>query len=398
MNIVLAGHFTFPFGSAPSARVRNFALGFRELGLSVHVLAMAPMSFSVHNPRRTLLTYEDVTYERMPAYDLAEIPNKVFGQLRWLIGLYGSAWPTYRRLKKLIGIQQCNVFISYGRNAALQWPLVKLCQRNDIPTILDVTELAEYFSGFGGKLNPVYWDWQLGANYMPRDFNVVSAITQTLADKYTAMGCQRVLVIPSIESWDNLLPVEPLPPRAQFQLVYVGALIDRDAPDVLLEAIRLLHQRDVPVRLDVIGRYARNSEGQRRMALIQSDPVLQTCVNLVGEVSDTELVERLRQADGLVLLRRDAPTEVAAFPTRLVEYLKQGRPVFVSDVGDIRIYLRHEEDAMLLSPHDPVQVADTIAAIISRPDRGFALGVQGQARGAACFERQYHAQRLLDLI
>lgn len=404
VKVVIAGYFGYPYGGAPATRIRNFAMGLRSSGAEVRVLPMAPMELKEAASLRKPIEYEGVSYENIALFNLTENKpstnqvHELTRKIRWFWALYGTVPYSYQKLKHYIAIQKCDLLIVYSRSYLLVRQLIKLCKKNKIPTILDVTELAESFDGLGGKLNPMYWDWQLGANYMPRDFDVVSAITQALADKYEAMGCQRVLVIPSIESWDNLLPVEPLPPRAQFQLVYVGALIDRDAPDVLLEAICLLHQRDVPVQLDVIGRYARNSEGQRRMALIQSDPVLQTCVNLVGEVSDTELVERLRQADGLVLLRRDAPTEVAAFPTRLVEYLKQGRPVFVSDVGDIRIYLRHEEDAMLLSPHDPVQVADTIAAIISRPDRGFALGVQGQARGAACFDRQYHAQRLLDLI
>lgn len=397
MNIILAGPYSFPEGGSPTVRVRNFAFGLFECKANVRILAMSPIVLNSAYPLRTALDYSGITYERLAFWDL-KLHGGVWGRLRWFVSYYLSVWPTYQRLKELITAGQCHLFVSYGRNAAIQWPLVKLCRRHGIPTVLDVTELAEYFSGWGGKLNPVYWDWQLGANHMPRDFDVISAITQALADKYTALGCQRVLVIPTIESWDNLSPVEPLPPRAHFHLVYVGALIDRDAPDVLLEAIRLLHGRGIPVRLDVIGRYARYSEGQRRMALMQRDPVLQACINLVGEVSDAELVERLRQADGLVLLRRDAPTEVAAFPTRLVEYLKQGRPVFVSDVGDIRTYLRHGEDALLLSPHDPVQVADTIASIASRPDRGFALGVQGRAQGAACFDRRYHAQRLLDLI
>lgn len=377
--------------------MRNYALGFRDCGAQVQVLAMAPMQAARDNPRGVPLAYEGITYTRTSALDLRPLARGV-GRLRWLIGLYGSIWPTRQRLKQLIQNRQCDLFVSYGRNAALLWPLLKLCRAHGVPTVLDVTELAEYFNGLGGKFSPIYWDWQLGANHMPRDFNLITTITYALADKYRALGCRQVMVVPSIEAWDNLPPVETLSGHDEFRLVYVGALIDRDAPDVLLDALRLLRARSVAVTLDVLGRYQRSREGSMRAARLQADPMLRSSVNLIGEVNDEELTQRLRSADGLVLLRRDAPTEVAAFPTRLVEYLKQGRPVFVSDVGDVRRYLRPEIDAVLLAPGDPTQTADAIQRVAQSADRGYALGVQGRVRGAECFDRVVHAARVLDAV
>ncbi len=397
MNIVIVGYLTFPTGSASGARMRNFALGFRECGAQVYVLAMAPMLQDPDNPRHTPLNYEGITYERTAWFDLSASRGAV-SRLRWFLGLYGSVWTTQRRLRNIIQNGQCDFLLSYGRNAVLQWPLVQLCRKHGIPTVLDVTELAEHFRGWGGRLSPLYWDLQLGTRSMPRAFDIVSTITYSLKARYETLGCKQVFVIPSIEGWDNLPPVDPLPSHDHFRLVYVGTLTDRDAPEILLDAMRILQARSAPVCLDVIGRYQHFVEGRNRAARIQADPELRSGVNLVGEVSDEELAKRLRQADGLVLLRRDAPTEIAAFPTRLAEYLRQGRPVFVSDVGDIRVYLQHGQDALLLSPNDPEQVADVIQAVAASPDRGYRLGVQGRIRGAECFNRKFHAQRLLDLV
>ena len=85
-----------------------------------------------------------------------------------------------------------------------------------------------------------------------------------------------------------------------------------------------------------------------------------------------------------------------SFPTRLVEHLGLGRPVFVSDVGDVSLYLRDGQDAVLLDPHDPKRVAAAIAAIASRSDRGAAIGRNGREAGARAFDRRTHAQHLLD--
>ena len=47
MNIVIAGHFRFPTGSAAASRVRHLARGLHELGHRVHVLTMTPVRSEV---------------------------------------------------------------------------------------------------------------------------------------------------------------------------------------------------------------------------------------------------------------------------------------------------------------------------------------------------------------
>lgn len=393
MKVVIAGHFTFPTGGAPSARIRNFAMGFRDCGLDVHILAMAPML----SQQQGVQNYENIRYESTAIFDLSAT-NKWLNKMRWFSGLYGSVFPTVRRLQKLIDEGECDLFLSYGRNALLQLPLARLCKQHHIPTILDITEPSDYFQGLGGRLNPVYWDWQWGSKRMPQTFDTLTVITHYLKDYYSARGCRNVMVIPSIEGWHNLPDVHPLLSNDIFHLVYVGGLIDRDDPDILLDAMRHLAEMGCNVQLDIIGRYERYEEGRRRVKSIQSDPRLQKCINLIGEVSDEELALRLQEANGLILLRRNAVTEVASFPTRLIEYLKQGRPVFVSDVGDVSHYLRHQQDVILLSPSDSKQIAHAVAEVASLPDRGFTIGLQGRIQGEKCFNRKVYVEKLLNNI
>jgi len=401
VNAIIAGHFHFPSGGAPAARIRNLALGLQECGVDVHVIAMAPPTGPFQGSRMAgspPITYENVA---LFANKQSNQPNPIDTagrRLRWMVGLYGAVFPAMRRLQQRIHSHECDLFVGYGRNTVLLAPMVHLCRRHNVPTVLDVTEIPEQFSGWGGRLNPGYWDTQLGTNWLPQRFDTLSVITYGLQERYTRLGCQRTLVIPSIEGWADLPAIQPLPANTQFRLIYVGALIERDAPELLFAALRLLRERGVQVSVDMVGRYATNAQGRHRADQVRSDPVLHSCVNLLGAVSDEELMAYLRNADGLVLMRRDAPTEVNAFPTRLVEYLKQGRPVFVSDVGDIGRYLRHRIDAILLSPSDACHVADAIQEVVESSDRGFALGIQGRERGEAVFERRVHVRRLLDFV
>jgi glycosyltransferase involved in cell wall biosynthesis len=73
-----------------------------------------------------------------------------------------------------------------------------------------------------------------------------------------------------------------------------------------------------------------------------------------------------------------------------------GRPVFVSDVGDVSRYLRDGVEVVLLHPRDPHYVASAIATVAARADRGAEIGLRGRAAGARAFDRTGHAARLLE--
>jgi glycosyltransferase involved in cell wall biosynthesis len=148
--------------------------------------------------------------------------------------------------------------------------------------------------------------------------------------------------------------------------------------------------------VDVVGHYEGTERGRRFARLCAEDAALGRVVRLAGSLGDAALARQMETSDGLLLTRRLAPTEINSFPTRLVEYLRCARPVFVSNVGDVSLYLRDGRDAFLLDPTDPERVADTIAAVVARPDRGASVGLRGRDAGARAFDRTRHAARLLE--
>jgi glycosyltransferase involved in cell wall biosynthesis len=176
----------------------------------------------------------------------------------------------------------------------------------------------------------------------------------------------------------------------------VGKFAPRDAPQLLIEAIAILAHRRLPMVLDVVGYYEGTEAGRRFARLCSEDADLRRVVRFRGTLSDAALAEQLRSSDGLVLTRRNARPEKLSFPTRLVEYLRYGRPVLVSDVGDVSRYLRDGREAVLLDPENPFKIAEAIAGLILRNDRGAEIGRRGREAGARAFDRKKHAARLLE--
>ncbi|HEX6738608.1 MAG TPA: glycosyltransferase, partial [Vicinamibacteria bacterium] len=358
MNVVIAGTFWFPFGTASAARIRNLALGLRECGAGVHVISLAP--FPGANGRGG--EYRGITYEcaapTVAAVDgwrdadrtVPRLRDGLGDRLRWFAGLYGAVPVAWQRLRRRIRRQGCDLLLAYERSALRATPLVRLCRARGVTSVLDVVEVSEHLAG--SRLSPIYWDSVLGTRATPRLFDGLTVISAGLESLYRDAGYARTMVLPALEEWPAAEPPPPTRRRA-FHLAYVGALQPRDAPELLLDAMRALGRTarsGPPVVLDVIGHYEGTARGAELARACAEDPHLRDSVRFLGSLSDRALAERLAGSDGLVLPRRAARTEELAFPTRLVEYLRYGRPVFVSDVGDVSRYLRDGEDAALLHP------------------------------------------------
>lgn len=404
MNVVIVGNFWFPHGTASAARIRNLALGLRECGAQVHVMTLVPQPRSpgaTEGPRE----HEGVSYECAAPFRAAvdgwrdadrSIPRLrggIASKVRWFAGLYGAVPVALGRLARRIDDGGCDLLLAYDRSAVRMSPLARLCRARRVVSLLDVTEVSEHLTG--SRWSAVYWDSRLGTRTTPRLYDGVTVITSGLERLFRAQGCERTLILPAMEAWPPSKPPGPTGNDA-FHLAYVGALQDRDAPELLLEAVWRVARGGLPVTLDVMGHYEGTERGERLRAQCVADATLGRVVRFVGSVSDREMKARLAAADALVLPRRNSRPEQLSFPTRLVEYLRYGRPVLVSDVGDVSLYLEDGTDAVLLPAADPEGAAHAIARLARLPDRGAAIGRRGRETGARAFDRRTHASRLLE--
>ncbi|MET0554020.1 MAG: glycosyltransferase [Vicinamibacteria bacterium] len=401
MNVVIVGAFWYPTGTASAARVRNLAQGLLECGAAVHVIATVPQP---RGGARAGREQDGVTFEYAAPLQAASdgwrdaertVPRLRQGPLataRWFAGLYGATPRACRSLRERIDAGACDLLLVYERSYLRMAPLARLARSRGVPVVLDVVEASEHLRR--RRASPLYWDFVAGARATPRLFDGVSAITTGLAALYRSRGCAQTLVVPSIEQWTAAMP-PPAVGAGRFRLTYVGALQERDAPDLLLAAMKALHRRGADVSLDVVGHYDGTARGAAARARCAADHDL-GAVRFLGSLSEAALVAHLAASDGIVLTRRAARPEELAVPTRLVEHLRHGRPVFVSDVGDVARYLVHGRDAVLLDPRDAERAAEAVAEVAGRADRGAPIGLAGRVAGARAFDRRVHAARLLE--
>jgi glycosyltransferase involved in cell wall biosynthesis len=145
--------------------------------------------------------------------------------------------------------------------------------------------------------------------------------------------------------------------RTPLRLIYVGMLVESKGVLDLLDAVRLLKQRDIDVRLDLVGREKR--VGMAQIAI--RDRALSDRVRLVGLLPNDAIIAAMRQADVVVVPSRLEYSE--GMPLTIYEALCSRSPLIASNHPMFARCLQHEKNALLFGAGSAVDMAEQIARL-----------------------------------
>lgn len=122
------------------------------------------------------------------------------------------------------------------------------------------------------------------------------------------------------------------------KLIYVGTVSESRGRDVMLDAMKLIADKQLKLHLTIVGASPQQLQYcQQRIDALS----LQTYVKVIGKVSGTEIPHYLAQADAAICLWQASPWNQFNPPTKLFEYLVAGLPVLASN---IRTHTRYVQD------------------------------------------------------
>jgi glycosyltransferase involved in cell wall biosynthesis len=101
-------------------------------------------------------------------------------------------------------------------------------------------------------------------------------------------------------------------------------------------------------------------------------------VILTGLIPFNEMPAYLKNADALLLSRPDNIQARFGMPTKLGEYLISGKPVILTSVGDITIYLKDGESAFITTPGDYNAFAEKIDYVLGNYENAIEVGLNGK--------------------
>ena len=175
--------------------------------------------------------------------------------------------------------------------------------------------------------------------------------------------------------------------RAEFTatpaaIVSVGRLIEKKGFSDLVEACRVLRERGLEFRCEIIG------EGPLESALRDQITAagLTTVVVLTGPLPQGEVSERLAAGTIFVLpCVAEAGGGMDNLPTVVMEAMAAGLPVVSTALGGVPEMVGHGITGLIVPERQPVALADALARILADQQFTRSLGEAGRQRAAELF-------------
>lgn len=193
-------------------------------------------------------------------------------------------------------------------------------------------------------------------------------------------------VIPNPVSGLGDVSRQPAPPPT---VVYAGGLIE---PKGICELVRVWARvrRQVPdARLHLYGR-----DSRMRTGALVSDWIRDFLrspadlgVEILGHVPRQELARAYSQASAAVL-----PSHYEAFGMAAAEAMWCGCPLVFTQYGSGPELIRHEQEGLLVNPHEPDLIADALLRLLSDPEFAERLGQAAMRKARTAFS----PERILD--
>ena len=160
-------------------------------------------------------------------------------------------------------------------------------------------------------------------------------------------------------------------------IAYCGtASNNKDGVNELIKSFAFVSKHYPNYRLYIIGKTPNKGEDESNLRLVETLGIKEKVI-FTGIVSSEDMPQLLKNAEMLTLDRPDNLQAKYGFPTKLGEYLLTENPVVVTRVGDIPIFLKDKESALIAEPGNPADFANKIMWVIEHPDQAKTIGKQG---------------------
>jgi glycosyltransferase involved in cell wall biosynthesis len=215
--------------------------------------------------------------------------------------------------------------------------------------------------------------------------DIIIATSKRIKQELLAIAPQtdhnRILVKPNgidTECFRRLERAEPAD-GAPFRLVSVCRIEPKKGLLDLVEAVKLLRQRGLPVEAHLVGTVDEWSQASRDYKRKLDQRISE--LGLWGTVH----LEGRQNLDGVLRFLRIAHLFVAPFvetesgdkdgiPTAVLEGMSTGLPAVATDVGSMTEVIDDGQDGVLVSQRDPAGLGNAIEALLSDPGRRQRLG------------------------
>ena len=393
MRILIIGDaFSYPNGYGATTRVHAIARGLKNAGADVKVLITSACE-PEHSPMNKNVqgVYQGIPFEYTTGRT-TRAPS--FWLRRWiqLRSIYRILWISKNQKRK--GIDAVLFFTV----SSLVLPLIigPLCKSWGAVLLYDGCEYP--FIYHGNTIRDRLFAY-LYIHSVYKIYNGIFVISSFLEEEFKQWisPAARIIRIPILVDPDEYLGPDQGSSTVTPKIVYAGNLSHREEIDTLIRAYAVIAGQFRNIKLQIIG----DSSESGIITYFKNEALnlnLENRIEFTGMLRRSETIRQISGATILVLFRSRGIFSRAGFPTKLGEYLMTGRPVIVTDNGDIVRYLKTNYNAFLIPPDDNGKLINCLKYVLDHPDEAIKVGNQGKKTAMKYFDYRSHGYRLFKFI
>lgn len=223
-------------------------------------------------------------------------------------------------------------------------------------------------------------------------------ISQGLKQYYIDNGCrpERVHLVNMVVDSNRFTRLKKQP--SESYIAYCGnASNTKDGVDQLIKAFAIVVKHHPEYKLYIIGSTPSKRQRFDNFELAKA-LLIEKNVVFTGVVPTEQMPQLLKNAAILAMARPNNLQAQYGFPTKLGEYLLTGNPVVLTSVGDIPLFLKDGESALVAKPDDIEGFANKLCWAIEHPNEARIIGEQGRLVAEKCFNNLTETIKITRII
>lgn len=393
MNLIFVSGGQYPFSGAAGNRYMAYAKGLKSLGHDVTFLLFLRQPLATGEFSAEGLSFI-CTFPEFPDYEHAGLIKKAV--------LYFKSINRSRRLIKSIHQKnKIDAIILLPILVRDLLPFIRFAKHLNIKILHERTEYPYQVKGGNSIRHKPRLFFYL--HLILPQFDGIYVINRALQAYFNKVLNFRVPVeiINMMVDLDRFRSVLPDMRQSFEYIAYCGTLnAKKDGVDILVKGY--CHSLETgkispEIKLLLIGDFE-DEDFRIELNNIMSGNDCSDNIIFTGRIDGNDIPSFLCNASALALARPASKKSEGGFPTKLGEYLATGKPVVVTDVGEISLFLTDGYNAFIAKPGEFESISDNFGKIFTDYERALEIGARGRILAETDFSHLIQARKLADFI